>query len=86
MFKSKESISSIVEGLERAREAKSVDEQFEELREPYGLDIWEDYNYEIEDSSFICSVDEAKTITFGGKTFPKFGWSVVMAGGSGLIA
>lgn len=84
MFKSSNAVSSIVEGLEFTRKIRSIEESFEELREPYGMDIWEDYNYEIGDS-FIGDIDEAKTVTFAGKTFPKFGWCVVMAGGSGLF-
>ena len=83
MFNSSNNISSIVEGLETARKIKSIEESFEELRENYGLDIWEDYNYDIDDGAFIGNIDEAKTVTFAGKTFPRFGWSVVMAGGSG---
>lgn len=60
---------------------ESVEESFEELREEYGLDIWEDYSYELD--SMFDSIDEAKMVTFGGNTYPKFGWCVVLAGGSG---
>ena len=93
MMAGKSSVYGIVEGLQQDREARvdeakrwinEVNESFEELREPYGMDILEDYNYELEESMNV-SIDEAKTVTFGGKTFPKYGWGVVMAGGSGLI-
>lgn len=84
MFSSSKNISGIVEGLKFNRGLDDIDESFEELREEYSPDITEDYNYEIEDS-MICNIDEAKTVTFGGKTYPKFGWAVTMAGGSGLI-
>ena len=93
MMAGKSSVYGIVEGLQQDRDARvdeaerwinEVNEYFEELREPYGMDILEDYNYELEESMKV-SIDEAKTVTFGGKTFPKYGWGVVMAGGSGLI-
>ena len=93
MMAGKGSVYSIVEGLQQDRDARvdeakswinEVNESFEELREDYGMDITEDYNYELEESMSV-SIDEAKTVTFGGKTFPKYGWGVVMAGGSGLF-
>ena len=82
MFSSNKNISGIVEGLKFNRGLADIDESFEELREEYSPDITEDYNYELE-GSMICNIDEAKTVTFGGKTYPKFGWAVTMAGGSG---
>ena len=91
MMAGKGSVYSIVEGLQQDRDARvdeaknwinEVNESFEELREDYGMDIAEDYNYELEESMSV-SIDEAKTVTFGGKTFPKYGWGIVMAGGSG---
>lgn len=32
---------------------------------------------------FVCELDEASSVTFGGKAFPREGWCVVLAGGPG---
>lgn len=75
----KDSLGMIMEGLSFQKKVlPSIDEQFSALREEY-TDIHEAYNYEIAEP-----VDEAKTVTFGNATYPKYGWCVVMAGGSGL--
>lgn len=82
----KDSIGLVMEGLTQNRELNESMALFESLREEYGDDIHEAYNYTLNEyfhTSEHDPIDEAKTVTFGGKMFPENGWAVVMAGGAG---
>jgi predicted kinase len=70
--------NAILEGLKVQRD---IDEEFELLREDnLYSDIDEEYTYLPEYCEFV---DEATMVTFDGNMFPKFGYAVIMAGGSG---
>ena len=72
------SYSSIIEGLNTYRNDEMF---FESIRESSNTELVAD------DSIYVFEedeIDEAKVVTFDGKTFPKFGYAVVMCGGSGV--
>ena len=74
----------IMEGLRRA--PFEADDEFEELRDEYPAYELEEYNENIlneEAEDEFEPIDEASLVTFGGDPRPKFGWGIVMAGGSG---
>ena len=54
--------------------------------------MWSFYKYSMKKFNEFCkeylkeeteTIDEASVVTFGGKTFPKNGWCVILAGGPG---
>jgi dephospho-CoA kinase len=69
---------NILEGIQQRRE---LENQFRD--DIVGDSLSESIEFDSMYSQDLENIDEAKAVTFGGKSYPKYGWSIIMAGGAG---